>query len=71
MKSTFKRLFTISDEEIMVRPNKSMKTFTIKKNGTKYRTTPMSRLDFEHADNYWTGNDWKQFFKTNEYYKVY
>lgn len=65
-----KTLTTISGTEIKVSANERLRTFTLWKNGTKYRTHPMSREDFEHADWYWTGNDWAQFFKTDEYYIV-
>lgn len=38
-------------------------------NGIKYRTLQMSREEYESANN-WTGNDWSQFLKTDEYYRV-
>ena len=36
----------------------------------KYRTLPFSKKEFEHADSFWTGNDWQNFLKTDEYYKI-
>ena len=53
-----------------VTANYSKKTFTIRKNGLKYRTLFMSTEEFnEELRN--TENDWKQFLKTSDaYYKV-
>ena len=66
---TAKTLYSISGTEIKVRPNYSQRTFTLWKNGTKYRTYQFSKEEFNQAT-YWTGNDWSQFFKTNDYYVV-
>jgi hypothetical protein len=63
-------LTTISRRELKVSSNKSKKTFTIRTESAKYRTLPMSREDFEHANRNWTGNDWQQFLKTDEYVEV-
>ena len=52
-----------------VTSNKSARTFTIKNETAKYRTFKMSKQEFESAY-YWTENDWKQFLKSDEYYKV-
>lgn len=60
---------TITGQQISVSSNKSKRTFTIRKNGSKYRTLPMSKTEFSEANN-WTGNDWQQFLKTDEYYVV-
>lgn len=62
-------LKSITGVGIRISPNKSKRTFTIRINGSKYRTYPMSRQEFEHAQ-YWTGNDWIQFLKTDEYHEV-
>ena len=48
--------------------NKSKRTYTIKNDYAKYRTFTMSKQEFDSAY-YWTENDWKQFLKTDEYYK--
>lgn len=57
-------------EGIKVKSNQSKKTFTIRTSGgNKYRTIPMSKDEFESAE-MWTKNDWKQFLKTDEYYKI-
>jgi hypothetical protein len=65
-----KTLHTISDREIKVTPNHSRNTFTIRTSAAKYRTLPMSKYEFNNANRNWTGNDWQQFLKTDEYYKV-
>ena len=50
--------------------NKSKRTFTIWTKYAKYRTFKFSKLEFEEADFFWTENDWKQFLRTDYYYKV-
>ncbi len=68
--STFTTLKTITGIEIKVRPNNSKRTYTIKtQSGSKYRTVPMSKEDFNNSY-YWTGNDWQNFLRTDECYKV-
>ena len=62
-------LKSISGREFKITGNKSKRTFTIVTNGIKYRTLQMSREEYESANN-WTGNDWSQFLKTDEYYRV-
>ena len=52
-----------------VTSNKSARTFTIKNETAKYRTYKMSKSEFE-SNQYNTENDWKQFLKSDEYYKV-
>ena len=49
--------------------NKSARTYTIRVNGSKYRTFQMSKQEFDSAY-YWTENDWIQFLKTDEYFVV-
>jgi hypothetical protein len=49
--------------------NKQKRHYTIKLNYAIYRTLPMSKQEFNSAY-YWTENDWKQFLKTDEYYKL-
>ena len=63
------KMKTITGREINVKANQSKRTFTIRTEGRKYRTLPMSKEEFEDAE-YWTANDWEQFFKTDEYYTV-
>ena len=65
---------TTPNETIKVSANQSKRTFTIRKyiDGkffVKYRTLPMSKADFE-SNEYKTESDWKQFLKSDDYYKV-
>jgi hypothetical protein len=65
-----KTLTTITGREISVTANNSKRTYTIRSNGAKYRTYPMTKEDFSSAD-FWTGNDWHNFLRrTGEYYPV-
>jgi len=65
-----KTLTTISGEKIKVSSNKSVRTFTIRTDsGFKYRTYPMSKEEFNSCESN-TGNDWKQFLRSDDYYKV-
>jgi len=63
------------EETIKVVANQSKRTFTIRKyiDGkffVKYRTTTMSKEEFESSEMS-TENDWKYFLRsTNDYYKV-
>ncbi len=61
---------TITGREIKVRSNKSRRTFTVRTESGKYRTLPFIRQEFEHADRFWTGQDWQNFLKTDSYYKI-
>ena len=63
---TFK---TITGRIIKVSANKSKRTFTIKTDAATYRTSPMTKEEFESCE-YNTGNDWNDFLKSNDYYKV-
>ena len=65
-----KILTTITNEVLRVSSNKGKRTFTIRTAYAKYRTLQFTKEEFEHADFFWTGNDWKQFLKTDDYYKV-
>jgi len=60
--------------KIKVTPNHSKRTFTIRKTyedgqKVKYRTIPFSQQEFD-SELMNTENDWKQFLKSNDYYKV-
>ncbi len=65
----------LEKRKIKVRANNSKRTYTLRmldqdgKVYLKYRTSQMSKEEFDSAS-YWTENDWKQFMKTDEYYKV-
>jgi hypothetical protein len=48
---------TISGREIKVTPNHSKQTFTIRVDGSKYRTIRMSKGEFDEAL-YMTAEDW-------------
>lgn len=59
---------------IKVTPNYSSRTFTIRtytdsKLNNKYRTIKLSKDEFNSELNN-TANDWKQFLKSSDYYKV-
>jgi hypothetical protein len=61
-------------ETITAKANQSKRTFTIRKyiNGklfAKYRTIQMSQEDFDREEMN-TEDDWKQFLKTDDYFKV-
>ena len=60
---------TISNDTIKIGTNYSKKTFTIKTDVAKYRTFKMDKAEFKSCLNN-TGNDWKQFLKSDDYYKV-
>jgi hypothetical protein len=67
--STFTTFTTISGQEIAVRPNFKAKTYTIKTNGSTYRTSTLNSQEFEDAE-YNTGNDWMSFLKSGNYSKI-
>ena len=46
-----------------VTSNKSKRHYTIYLNGVKYRTMPMSKIEFDEAY-FNTLNDWKNYLKT-------
>lgn len=64
-----KNLTTITGRELKITANNSARTFTIRTSFAKYRTCKMSRQEFLSALR-WTGNDWQEFLKTDEYYVV-
>lgn len=61
-----KTLTTISNQEIKISSNKSAKTYTIRTNGSTYRTSKMSKSEFEN-NSMNTGNDWKDFLNNGDY----
>jgi len=63
------RLKTITGRIIDVTANQSKRTFTLRIDGTKYRTNPLSKEEFQSCLNN-TGNDWQQFLKSDDYYKI-
>lgn len=61
----------ITQTEIKISSNKSARTFTIRKNGSKYRTGQFEKSEFLEAQRFWTGNDWMNFLKySGDYYIV-
>jgi len=63
-----------STETIKATPNYSKRTFTIRKyiDGklfAKYRTIKMNQEEFDNEEMN-TENDWRQFLKSDDYYKV-
>lgn len=63
-------LKTITGREIRVSANHSAKTFTIRSNGSKYRTNRLSAEEFQSCL-YHTGNDWSNFLKySQDYYLI-
>lgn len=60
---------TITGREIKVSANHSAKTFTIRTESGKYRTTKMNKEEFnDNLHN--TGNDWSNFLKSDDYFHV-
>lgn len=64
-----KTLKSISGREFRISPNKAKRTYTIRVDGSKYRTLQMNRDEFVEAY-YFTGDDWSQFMKSGSYYSV-
>lgn len=63
-------LKTITNETIIIlSSNKKNRTFRIRTSGGTWLTNQFSKNEFESAKNYWTGNDWMQFMKTDNYTK--
>lgn len=59
---------TIINPIARVTSNKAKRHFTIyKADGTKYRTLPMSKPEFQ-SNEMNTLSDWKQFLKSESYY---
>lgn len=65
----FFKIISITGQVFLVRPNYRTKVFTIKTNGSTYKTTNLNSAEFEECE-YNTGNDWMSFMKTSNYYKV-
>lgn len=60
---------TITGREINVKPNHSQRTFTIRTESGKYRTTKMNKAEFNDCLHN-TGNDWQDFLNGSDYYKI-
>jgi hypothetical protein len=64
-----KNITTITGRELNISSNKSDRTFTIRTDSAKYRTVKMSKQEFNDCLHN-TGNDWNNFLKSNDYYKI-
>lgn len=64
-----KNLTTTTGRELKISSNKSKRTYTIVTESAKYRTYPMTKYEFGNCG-YNTGNDWADFLKSGDYYKV-
>jgi hypothetical protein len=60
---------TITGEIIKTVPNYRDKTFIIQNETARYRTYPMNKEEFNSCLMN-TGNDWKYFLRSDDYYKV-
>ena len=61
---------TITGRIIKISFNKRDRTYTIKTESGKYRTTPMSAYEFEDCQHN-TGQDWQQYLDSGlDYYKI-
>ena len=63
-----------TSEKIKVTANQSKRTFTIRKtysdgSRVKYRTSTMNQQEFD-IEEMNTENDWSDFLKTDDYYKL-
>ena len=67
-------MYKKDQREIRSYSNKQHRTYTLSiyhagKLTCRYRTLQMNKEEFTSALN-WTQNDWKEFLKTDEYYKI-
>lgn len=60
---------TVSGRTIKVSSNASKRHYTIYTESGKYRTFQMSKEEFNSCRHN-TGNDWQQFLKSDEYFKI-
>ena len=60
---------TITGETLKISANHSKRTFTIRTDVAKYRTIRLSKDEFNSCLNN-TGQDWRIFLRSNDYYKV-
>lgn len=67
-KQTIKQL---KKQVMKITSNKSKRTFTIRKEDSKFRTLEMSQNEFDECDNN-TNEDWQHFLKTQSgnYYEI-
>lgn len=67
MKTTFRKFVTISGREISVRPNFSKKVFTIKTDGTTYKTYKLPENEFNY-NLFNNASEWQNFLGTSQDY---
>jgi hypothetical protein len=56
-------------QQIVVRANHQKNTFTIRKDGSKFRTEKMSKEEFNNSL-YNTSDDWKNYLRNSQSYKL-
>ena len=56
-------------ETLKISANHSKRTFTIRTDVAKYRTIRLSKEEFQSCLNN-TGQDWRVFLRSSDYYKV-
>lgn len=64
-----KTLTTNLGETLKISANHSRRTFTIRTEVAKYRTIRLSNEEFNSCLNN-TGQDWRQFLRSDDYYEV-
>ena len=64
-----KTLTTNLGETLKISANHSKRTFTIRTDYAKYRTIRLSKEEFQSCLNN-TGQDWRVFLRSGDYYKV-
>ena len=64
-----KTLTTNLGETLKISANHSKRTFTIRTDYAKYRTIRLSKEEFNSCLNN-TGQDWRIFLRSSDYYKV-
>ena len=62
-------LTTNLGETLKISANHSKRTFTIRTDVAKYRTIRLSKEEFQSCLNN-TGQDWRVFLRSSDYYKV-
>ena len=64
-----KTITTNLGETLKISPNHSKRTFTIRTDVAKYRTIRLSKEEFNSCLNN-TGQAWRVFLRSDDYYKV-
>lgn len=69
MRTSAKLLTSITGRKLAVSANFSRRTFTIVTESAKYRTYRLPKDEFNSCL-FNTGNDWAQFLKSDDYFKI-